>query len=74
MEDLGRTLLLFGVLLAIVGGVILLVAKVPGIGRLPGDILIQRDNISCFFPIATCILLSIVLTILLNVLFRIMNK
>ena len=74
MEDLGRTLLLFGVLLAIVGGVILLVAKVPGIGRLPGDILIQRDNISCFFPIATCILLSIVLTILLNVLFRLINK
>ena len=74
MEDLGRTLLLFGVLLAIVGGVILLVGKVPGIGRLPGDILIQRDNISCFFPIATCILLSIVLTILLNVLFRLINK
>ena len=67
MEDLGKTLILFGVLLTIVGGAIVLLGKVPGIGRLPGDIVIQRDNFSCFFPLATSILLSIVLTILLNI-------
>jgi hypothetical protein len=66
MEDLGRMLLLFGVLMALIGGAILLIGKVPGIGRLPGDITIQRDGFTCFFPIVTSIVLSIVLTILLN--------
>ncbi len=65
MDDLGKTLILFGVLLA-VAGVIILAGKIPGLGRLPGDIVIQRDGFSCFFPIATSILLSIVLTILLQ--------
>lgn len=77
MEDLGRMLLLFGVLLAVIGGAILLIGKVPGLGglgRLPGDITIQRDGFSCFFPLATSILLSIVLTILLNVILRVLNR
>ncbi len=62
MEEIGKWLILFGVLLAIIGGVVLLIGKVPFVGRLPGDIAIQRDNFSCFFPLATSILLSIVLT------------
>lgn len=66
MEDIGKMLILFGVLLAITGGALLLLGKVPGLGRLPGDIVIQRDNFSCFFPLGTSILLSIILTILLN--------
>ncbi len=73
MEDIGRMLILVGVLIAVIGGAILLIGKVPGLGRLPGDITIQRDGFTCFFPIATSILLSIVLTILLqlaNYLFR----
>ncbi len=74
MEDIGRILLVLGVLLALAGGVILLLGKVPGIGRLPGDITIQGNGFSCFFPIATSILLSIVLTIVLNVVFRILNR
>ncbi len=74
MEEIGKWLLLFGVLLAIVGGAILLFGKVPWIGRLPGDIAIQRDNFSCFFPLATSILLSIVLTVLFNIILRIINR
>ena len=66
MEDIGRILLIIGVLLALIGGAIMLISKVPGIGRLPGDIVIQRDGFSCFFPIVTSIILSIVLTIVLN--------
>ncbi len=66
MEEIGKWLILFGVLLAIIGGVVLLIGKVPFVGRLPGDIVIQRDNFSCFFPLATSILLSIVLTILVQ--------
>jgi len=74
MEELGRWLLLFGVLLVIVGGAVLLLGKVPSIGRLPGDIVIQRDNFSCFFPLASSILLSIVLTVLLNIVLHIIRR
>ncbi len=74
MEDIGRMLLVVGVLLALAGGAILLLSKVPGIGRLPGDIVIQRDGFSCFFPIVTSIILSIVLTIVLNLLLRFLNR
>ncbi len=77
MEDLGRLLILFGILLAIIGGVIVLMGKIPGIpglGHLPGDISFQSGPISCFFPIATSIILSIVLTIVLNLLLRVLNR
>lgn len=74
MEDIGKMLMLFGVLLAITGGALVLFGKVPGLGRLPGDIVIQRDNFSCVFPLATSILLSIILTILLNIVARTLGK
>lgn len=67
MEDIGKMLILFGVLLTIIGGALWLLGKVPGVGRLPGDMVIQRDNLTCFFPLATSILLSLALTILLNI-------
>ncbi len=74
MEDIGKMLILFGVLLAITGGALVLFGKVPGLGRLPGDIVIQRDNFTCFFPLATSILLSIILTLLLNIVARTLGK
>ena len=74
MEEIAKWLILFGVLLVIVGGVVLLIARVPWLGRLPGDIVIQRDNLSCFFPLATSILLSIMLTVLLNLVLRIIHR
>ena len=66
MEEIGKTMILFGAMFLIVGVVIFLIGKVPGLGRLPGDIVIQGENFSCLFPIATSILLSIVLTILVQ--------
>jgi DUF2905 family protein len=74
MEDMGKWLILLGVLIAIVGGVLWLVGKVPGLAHLPGDIVIQRDNFSCVFPLMTSILLSIILAVLLNLIFRLMNR
>ena len=74
MEEIGKWLILFGVLLAMVGGVILLVGKVPWLGRLPGDIVIQRDNFSCFLPLVTGLVLSIALTLLLNVVLRLLRR
>ena len=74
MEEIGKWLILVGVLVTLFGGVLWLFGKVPGIGRLPGDIVIQRGNFSCFFPLATSILLSIALTVILNLILRIINK
>ncbi len=65
-ESLGRMLLLIGVTLVLLGGLLLLVGKVPFLGRLPGDIVIERKNFTFYFPLATSILLSIVLTLLLS--------
>ncbi|MBI3080385.1 MAG: DUF2905 domain-containing protein [candidate division NC10 bacterium] len=65
-ESLGRMLLLIGVTLVLLGGLLLLVGKVPFLGRLPGDIVIERKNFTFYFPLATSILLSIVLTLLFS--------
>lgn len=74
MNEIGKILIVFGVILVIVGALVLVLGKIPGLGRLPGDIVIQTENFSCFFPIATSILLSIILTLLLNFILRILNK
>jgi hypothetical protein len=74
MADVGRMLVLLGVVLIVVGGVLWLGGafgvKVPFRGRLPGDIYVERGNWSFYFPLTTSILLSIVLTLVLAFLFR----
>lgn len=65
MQELGKIICVIGVLLATVG---FLIWKVGGrfpIGRLPGDISIQKPGFSFYFPITTCILLSLILTLIL---------
>jgi len=64
MQHIGRILVLLGIILAVIGGLILLAGRVSWIGRLPGDILIQKKNFTFYFPLATSILVSIVLTLL----------
>jgi len=58
----------------VIGGAIWLAGKAPWLGNLPGDIRIQRENVSCFFPLATMILVSIVLTVIVNIVLRLLNK
>jgi hypothetical protein len=74
ITTLGKLLVGIGLLIVLVGGVLWLSGRVPFLGRLPGDISIQRGNFSCYFPLATMILLSILLTILLNVIIRLINR
>jgi hypothetical protein len=69
VSQLGRSLVIVGVLLAVVG-VALLIAGKLGLGRLPGDIVIERKNFSLYVPIVTSIVVSIVLTLLANLLFK----
>jgi hypothetical protein len=64
MSDLGRLLIVIGVILVIAGAVLLLAPKIPWLGRLPGDIRYKRGNFSIYFPLGTCILISIVLTLI----------
>ena len=74
MTDFGRTLVLLGVVLVVVGGGLWLAgaagAKIPFLGRLPGDIHVQRGNWSVYFPLTTSIVVSIVLTLVLALLSR----
>jgi len=75
MEAIGRWLMLLGLLLIIVGGGILLLARLGWpLGRLPGDIHLEGKNFSFHFPLATSLLLSLVLTVLLNLIVRLWRK
>ena len=64
MNDIGKTLVILGVVIALAGFVLMFVGRVPWLGRLPGDIHIQRGNWSFYFPVATSIVLSLLLTLL----------
>ena len=65
-DSLGKLLILFGVVLALLGGLLLLVGKIPLLGRLPGDIVIRRENWSFYFPLTTSIVISVLLTLLFS--------
>lgn len=64
---IGRYLVVLGLLIALIGGILILAGRFPGlrIGRLPGDIYIKKDGWSFYFPLMTSILLSILLSLVL---------
>lgn len=64
MQAIGKTLIIFGIILIGLGVLLALVNKIPFMGRLPGDIYIQKKNFSFYFPIATSILISIILSLI----------
>jgi len=61
---LARFLILLGVILVVLGLALLLLPKIPGLGRLPGDIIIKRGNFTFYFPLGTCILVSLILSLI----------
>ena len=69
LGGLGKMLIIFGVVLVGIGLLLMLGEKIPWIGRLPGDIYIKREKFSFYFPIMTCIIISLLLTLLFT-LFR----
>ena len=75
MESIARYLMIGGILLFLIGGGVYLAVKfgIP-LGRLPGDIHIEGKNGSFYFPVTTSILVSVVLTIVLNVIIRLWKK
>jgi hypothetical protein len=67
---IGKFLILVGIIIILIGALLLLSGRIPYIGRLPGDIIIQKKNFTFYFPLATSILLSILITLILWILGR----
>jgi hypothetical protein len=61
---IGKLLILSGVLIIVIGLLLLVGEKIPWVGRLPGDIIIKKERFTFYFPLATSILISIILTLL----------
>lgn len=73
MTEVGKLLMVMGAGLFLIGLLIVFGARLPWFGHLPGDIVIKRDNFTLIAPLGTMILLSIVLTIVLNVIARLLR-
>jgi hypothetical protein len=69
LSGLGKGLIIAGAVLLALGVILVLAGKIPWLGRLPGDIFIKKEKFTFYFPLATSILISLLLTLLLN-LFR----
>jgi len=69
MNELAKLLIILGGVMVLAGVVLLLLPKIPWLGRLPGDVFFERGRFTFYFPLATCIIVSIVLTLLVS-LFR----
>jgi len=70
MQGLGRLLIVVGALIVLVGAVLLVADRIPGLGRLPGDLVVRRGPVTFYFPLATSVVLSVLITILLNLFWR----
>jgi hypothetical protein len=69
IQPFGKVIIIVGIFLVVLGLLIVLSPKIPFLGRLPGDIYIKRENFSFYFPVITSILVSLVITIILNLFF-----
>jgi uncharacterized protein HemY len=70
MGNLAKTLIYLGLILVVLGVIIALAGKLPWLGHLPGDIYVQRERFTFYFPLATCILISVIITLVLYFLRR----
>ncbi|MDH4208260.1 MAG: DUF2905 domain-containing protein [Anaerolineae bacterium] len=74
LDSLGRMLLILGSTLVLVALLLLLLARLPLAGRLPGDLHFRSGNVSCYFPVVTGIVVSILATLVLNLLLWLLRK
>lgn len=65
-QELGRALIVFGVLIALVGVLLLFAGKIPFLGKLPGDVVVRRGGFTLYAPLMTGLVLSLLLTLALN--------
>jgi hypothetical protein len=77
LNTVGRLVIVLGVALMILGGVLMLFSRIPflkNLGHMPGDIRVQGTSVSCFFPVVSMIILSILLSLALNIVLRLLNR
>lgn len=77
LQNTGRLLLALGLVVAALGGLLILFSRVPvlrHLGHLPGDIRIEGEGFSCFFPLASMILVSLLLSLVVNIIIRLFNR
>jgi Protein of unknown function (DUF2905) len=65
MAEFGKTLIYIGIAVVVLGLIFSVVGKIPWLGNLPGDITIERERFTFFFPLTTCILISVIITLVL---------
>ena len=65
MPSFGKSLIILGLIIAAIGAIFTLAGKIPWIGRLPGDIYVKKENFTFYFPLATSIIISLVLSLIL---------
>jgi hypothetical protein len=70
VQDVGRSIVVLGLVIAAVGVLVMLLPRMPWLGQLPGDVHIDRPGFSVHFPLVTCLVVSAVATIILNLFFR----
>ena len=70
MSEIGKIVIIFGIIMVIVGVFLVFSPKIPFMGKLPGDIVIKRDGFTFYFPLATSIIISILITIIINLFFK----
>ena len=73
LEIIGRWIMITGGILIVLGALVWLFAKIPGVNQLPGTIRIQGQNFTCFIPVLFMIVASVILTIILNIAIRLIN-
>jgi hypothetical protein len=74
MEGIGKILLITGAIIIVVGLILVFSGHIPFLGKLPGDIIIKKENFTFYLPIVTMIIVSVVLTIIINIILRIIGK
>lgn len=65
-QELGRALVIFGLVIVLIGGFLMLSGKLPFVGKLPGDIVMKKGNFTLYAPLMTGLILSLLLTLVLN--------
>ena len=63
LNGLAKSMILIGMVLIVIGALLTMTGKLPGVGKLPGDIVFKKENFSFYFPVTTCILLSVIISL-----------
>ncbi len=74
LDVFGRWIFIFGVILVVVGGIIWLLGRIPGLQNLPGTIKIETSGMTCLIPLLASVVISLILTVVLNIIIRIANR